>query len=86
MLMNNPEIQQSSLTKMDDYALPLHRIRSIMKQDTYYAPKTEAVAAMSKATEHFAYLLLQEVKQITEGKHRIIANDLYDCISNNFII
>ena len=49
MLMNNPQAQQS-LLKSGEYTFPLHRVRAIMKQDTFYTAKAEAVATMSKAT------------------------------------
>ena len=60
---------------------PLHRIRAIMKQDAYYSAKIEATTAMAKATEYFAEFFLDEIKKLTEGKNRIDAKVLYDCIS-----
>lgn len=65
------------------YLFPLHRIRAIMKQDTYYSAKVEATAAMSKTTEYFAEFFLEEIKKLTEGKNRIDSKVLYDCISIN---
>ena len=60
---------------------PLQRIRAIMKQDSYYSAKVEATTAMAKATEYFAEFFLEEIKKLTEGKNRIDAKVLYDCIS-----
>jgi phage shock protein A len=53
-----------------------------MKQDPYYSAKVEATVAMGKATEYFAEFFLEEIKKLTEGKNRIDAKVLYDCISN----
>lgn len=53
-----------------------------MKQDSYYSAKVEATVAMGKATEYFAEFFLEEIKKLTEGKNRIDAKVLYDCISN----
>jgi hypothetical protein len=59
--MNNPNHEgKDSLNK---YLFPLHRIKSIMKQDSFYTPKAEAVASMSKATEIFGEYLLEEIKK-----------------------
>ncbi len=43
----NPNVVSKEATK---YLFPLQRIRSIMKQDSNYNPKTEAFTTMSKAT------------------------------------
>jgi hypothetical protein len=52
-----------------------------MRQDSFYAPKVEATAAMAKATEYFAEYILEETKKLTEGQSRIDAKALFDCIS-----
>jgi len=52
-----------------------------MRQDQYYAPKTEAYSAMAKAAEYFGDYLLEEVKRMSEGKNRIDHHLLYECIS-----
>ncbi len=56
--MNNPAATQRD-NNSAKYIFPLHRIKCIMKQDTYYAPKAEATSAMAKATEYFAEYFLE---------------------------
>lgn len=48
-LIANPN-NEKEIDLENKYFFPLHRIKSIMKQDSYYAPRTEAVAAMAKTT------------------------------------
>lgn len=48
-LISNPNAEKE-IDPDNKFFFPLHRIRSIMKQDTFYAPKTEAVTAMARAT------------------------------------
>lgn len=79
-LLENPNAQAKDVTSK--YLFPLQRIKTIMKQDPNYAPKTDAVTTMSKATEYFGDFLLEEVKRIGEGKNRVDYKLLYDCISN----
>lgn len=57
-----------------------------MRQDQYYAPKTEAYSAMAKAAEYFADFFLEEVKRMSEGKNRIDHRLLYECISKQTLI
>lgn len=80
--MKNPNAEKE-LDVDNKFFFPLHRIRSIMKQDKFYTPKTEAVTAMARATEYFGEYFLEELKKITEGKNRIDTKDLFECISVN---
>ena len=73
-LINNPEEKHEGGSK---YLFPLHRVKGIMKQDTLYTPKPEAVATMSYATEFFAEHLLEDVKRSTEGKNRVDIHTLF---------
>ena len=57
-----------------------------MRQDDYYAPKTEGVSTMEKATQLFAENMLEEVKRMSEGKNRIDYRLLYECISTYLTI
>lgn len=75
-LINNPDAEKD-IDPDNKFFFPLHRIRSIMKQDKMFAPKTEAVAAMARATEYFGEYVLEELRKITEGKNRIDTKDLF---------
>ena len=46
MQINNPEKHHQE----HKFLFPLHRVKAIMKQDPYYAPKVEATMAMAKST------------------------------------
>jgi hypothetical protein len=40
MMMNNPNYNEKNPeNNANKYLFPLHRIKSIMKQDTYFTPK-----------------------------------------------
>lgn len=79
-------IQMSNLNNPSNditpkYFYPLARVKAIMRQDSFYAPKAEATMAMAKAAEYFTEYILEETKKITEGQHRIDAKAFFDCIS-----
>lgn len=79
-------IQMSNLNNPSNditpkYFYPLARVKAIMRQDSFYAPKAEATIAMAKAAEYFTEYILEETKKITEGQHRIDAKVFFDCIS-----
>ena len=63
------------------YLLPLHRVRAILKQDPFYAPKVEGTVAMAQAAEAFGIQMLDEIKKMSEGKKTIGVDMLYECIS-----
>ena len=44
---------------------PLHRVKSIMKQDSYYTTNTENVTSMTHAVEYFGEYLLEEIKKMS---------------------
>lgn len=59
--LNNPGSDLST----PKYFYPLARVKAIMRQDTFYAPKVEATLAMAKAAEYFTEYILEETKKIT---------------------
>jgi hypothetical protein len=55
-------------------------VRNILKQDSDYNPKGEAISCLSLSTQYFAEYFLQEVKKFTEGKKKIDLSDMFECI------
>lgn len=62
---------------------PMHRVRTIMKQDSYYTATAENVSAMTKTVEYFGEYLLEEVRKVSQGKKKIDVGDLFDAINAN---
>lgn len=58
MLARDPNFNKKSAAGNKTF-FPLHRVKSIMKQDGYYTANTENVTAMANSVEYFGEYLLE---------------------------
>lgn len=83
MMAKDPNYGKKSTASSKKFFFPLSRVKTIMKQDNFYTASTDNVTAMTRSAQYFGQFLLEEIKKTSEGKKRIDATDLFDCINAN---